>query len=235
MFIKFGNLKQSEYHGIQEMAAYSLHPDIFEMMKPFLEKNMKVLDFGSGQGAFSQRLFDAGMTVDACDLDTDQIRADVRRKLHLDLNIEIDMSLFPEKYDLLTAIEIIEHLHDPWKYLSDCRSLLKDDGILVLSTPNISNFVSRLRMLMRGSLWAFEVPDLKHGHITPLSFIQIENLCKSLNFEILKKGYAGPVPIFHFFNFSRFSILRNTLLPLMYPFMSGPKKGRSLVYILRKK
>ena len=149
MFIKFGTLKQSEYHGIQEMAAYRLHPDIFEMMKPFVEKNMSVLDFGSGQGAFSQRLIDAGMTVDACDLDTDQIRADVRRKLNLDLNKEIDMSQFPEKYDLITAIEIIEHLHDPWKYLSDCRSLLKEGGILVLSTPNISNFVSRLRMLMK--------------------------------------------------------------------------------------
>ena len=52
MFIKFGTLKQSEYHGIQEMAAYRLHPDIFEMMKPFVEKNMSVLDFGSGRVPF---------------------------------------------------------------------------------------------------------------------------------------------------------------------------------------
>jgi hypothetical protein len=87
---------------------------------------------------------------------------------------------------------------------------------------------------MRGSLLAFEKTDLKHGHITLLSFVQIENMCDQFKLEILEKGYAGPVPLIHIYELSRFSLLRNTVLPLLYPFMSGPKKGRALVYILRK-
>jgi hypothetical protein len=133
------------------------------------------------------------------------------------------------------ALEILEHLQNPWKYLNDCLSLLKDDGLIVLSTPNISNFASRLRFFMKGTLIAFEKNDLAHGHITPLSYVQLENLFSYYNLEILEKGNAGPVPIFHFFGLSTFSILRNTVLPLFYPLMSGPKKGRALVYILRKK
>lgn len=234
MFLKVGELKPPDYNGIKVMAAYGLHEDIFKILIPFLKKDMHILDFGCGQGAFSQRLIDAGMQVDGCDINTDQIKAKVNRKIALDLNNEINPDLFSEKYDVLIALEILEHLRNPWKYLNDCLSLIKDDGIIVLSTPNISNFVSRLRFFMRGNLLAFEIPDLVHGHITPLSYIQIENMTNSFRLEILKKGYAGSIPIIHISGLSLFSIIRNTILPIFYPFMSGPKRGRALVYILRK-
>lgn len=234
MFIKIGNLKQQEYGGIKEMAAYGLHSDIFEILYPFLKSGMHILDFGCGQGAFSQRLVDNGMIVDACDINTDQIKADVNKKINIDLNKEIDLASFSDKYDVLIALEILEHLHNPWKYLNDCLTLLKDNGIIVLSTPNISNFISRLRFFMKGSLIAFEKTDLVHGHITPLSFIQLENMFENFNLVILNKGNAGPIPIFHIYGFSIFSVFRNMVLPLFYPFMSGPKRGRALVYILRK-
>lgn len=234
MFIKIGNLEQEEYKGIQEMAAYGLHTDVFKMLAPFLVKEMNILDFGCGQGAFSQRLLDAGMRVDACDIDTDQIKAKVNRKITLDLNRKDLKSSIPDKYDLVVALEIIEHLENPWKYLADCLDLLKDEGIIVLSTPNIASFPSRLRFFMRGTLTAFEKPDLDHGHITPLSYVQLENMFGYYKLRVLKKGYAGAIPFLHFFNLSLFSLLRNTILPFFYPFMSGPKRGRALVYILQK-
>jgi SAM-dependent methyltransferase len=234
MFIKIGNLEPPDYNGIQEMAAYGLHDDVINMLNPYLQKGMRILDFGCGQGAFSQRLIDKGMIVDACDINTEQIKAKVNDKISLDLNKDISPDSFSQRYDMLIAMEIIEHLHNPWKYLSDCKALLKDGGIILLSTPNISNFISRLRFFMRGSLLAFEKTDLVHGHITPLSFVQLENMFDFYKLETLIKGYAGPVPLFHFFGFSTFSIFRNTILPLFYPLMSGPKRGRALVYILKK-
>ena len=144
------------------------------------------------------------------------------------------MKLIPDKYDIVIAVEILEHLENPWKYLRDCQSVLKDGGIIVLSTPNISAFPSRLRFFMRGTLIAYEKADLGHGHITPLSFIQLENMFNVFNLEILKKGHAGTIPFFHFSGLSTFSALRNSVVQLFYPFMSGPKRGRALVYILRK-
>lgn len=234
MFIKIGALRQKEYAGIKEMAAYSLHQDVFNMIKSYIKPGMNALDFGCGQGAFAQRLVDAGLTVDVCDLDTKQVKANVNNKYEIDLNMGVKDRI-PGKYDLIMALEIIEHLHDPWMYLDNCISLLKPGGIIVISTPNISNYVSRLRFFMRGSLLAFERNDLSHGHITPLSFIQLENMFDFFKLKILKKGYAGVIPFFHLFGLSLFSILRNTILPLFYPFMSGPKKGRALVYVLTRK
>jgi len=234
MFIKTGKLEQEEYKGIQEMAAYGLHRGVFKMLKPYLQPGMKILDFGCGKGAFSQRLIDEGMNVDACDIDTDQIMAKVSRKIRLDLNKKDITETITEKYDVVIAMEIIEHLQNPWKYTEDCIKILKNGGLIVFSTPNISNFVSRMRFLMRGTLTAFEKNDLVHGHITPLTYIQLENLFSHYGLKIVTKGNAGDIPIFHFHDFSLFVLVRNTILPLLFPFMSGPKRGRALVYILRK-
>jgi SAM-dependent methyltransferase len=234
MLFKFGDFKPTSYNGIRELAAFNLHQDVFRIAEPFLKEGYHVLDFGCGQGAFSQRLVDAGMSVDVCDLDISQVRANVIRKYQLDLNTANIRDSIPGEYDVIVAMEIIEHLHNPWKYLSDCISLLKKGGLIVLSTPNISNSLSRLRLFLKGTLLGYERSDLVPGHITPLSFVQLENMFSFYSLKILKAGWAGPVPLFHFYNFSRFSILRNTILPVIYPFMAGPKRGRSLVYILRK-
>lgn len=234
MLLKIGAFKPTSYNGIQELAAYNLHPDVFRIAEPFLKKGFHILDFGCGQGAFSQRLVDAGMTVDVCDLDIAQVKADVTRKYQLDLNTADIRTSISGEYDVIIAMEIIEHLQNPWKYLSDCKSLLKNDGLIVLSTPNISNSLSRLKHFMKGALLAYENSDLAHGHITPLSFVQLENMFRHYDLKILKSGWAGPIPLFHFYNISRFSILRNLVLPILYPFMGGPKKGRSLVYVLKK-
>ncbi len=232
--IKWGSLESTYYKGILEHAAHGLHRDVFEFAKPHLDTRHRVLDFGCGEGAFAQRLTDAGFHVDGCDLDTDQIKAEVRNKIKIDLNKPSFADNFSSSYDRVFAIEIIEHLENPWKTLRDILSILKDDGLLVLSTPNVSSFISRLRFFMRGTLLAFEKPDLAHGHITPQPYFQLEHIFHSLDLHIVKRGPGGPVPLFHFAEWSRYGLLRNTLLPLTYPFMSGPKQGRALIYILRK-
>jgi 2-polyprenyl-3-methyl-5-hydroxy-6-metoxy-1,4-benzoquinol methylase len=234
MFLKFGELKPTGYKGIKVLAAYGLHEDLFRIMSPYLKPSSTVLDFGCGEGAFSQRLIDAGMIVDGVDINTAQTKAEHRNRFELDLNTADITSIIKEKYDVVVAMEILEHIHNPWKYLNDCKSVLKEGGIIVLSTPNISAFPSRLRFFMRGTLIAYEKTDLAHGHITPLSFVQLENMFDQFKLSVLKKDCAGPIPIFHFFGLSLFSLLRNTVLPMFYPFMSGPKKGRSLVYVLKK-
>jgi 2-polyprenyl-3-methyl-5-hydroxy-6-metoxy-1,4-benzoquinol methylase len=235
MFIRFGRLKQKKYKGIAEKAAFGLHEDIARLSSPFLEGKSTALDIGCGEGAFSQRMIDAGLSLDACDIDVDQVKASVREKYQIDLNQPNFKNHFSKTYDIVFAIEIIEHIENPWKLVRDAASVLKEKGLLVLSTPNVSNFASRLRLFMTGRLLAFEKNDLKHGHITPLPYFQLEHLIDQCGFRILKKSHGGATPIFHFTNLSRFELVRNTILPLLSPFMGGPKSGRALVYILQKK
>src|SRR6218665_860995 len=80
----------------------------------------------------------------------------------------------PRLYDAVTALEIIEHIENPWKLIRDVAAVLKPGGILVLSTPNIASFPSRLRFFLRGTFIAFERGDLKHGHISAMPYFQME-------------------------------------------------------------
>ena len=50
------------------------------------------------------------------------------------------------RYDVVTAFDIIEHTHDPIQFLSNLKSILKEKGLLVITTHDTSHF---LRSVMR--------------------------------------------------------------------------------------
>jgi len=234
MLVKFGKFKQLPYKGIQEKAAYSLHEDIEKFIEPYIKSELSALDIGCGEGAFSQRMIDRGLHVEGCDIDTRQVKAALNTH-EIDLNQPDFTQKVKSRYDIVFAIEIIEHIENPWKLVRDASSVLKENGLLILSTPNISNFVSRLRLFITGRLLAFEKSDLKHGHITPIPYFQLEYMFDQCGYQIIAKSNAGKMALFHFTTLSRFEFLRNTILPFLYPLMGGPKDGRSLVYVLKKR
>jgi 2-polyprenyl-3-methyl-5-hydroxy-6-metoxy-1,4-benzoquinol methylase len=46
----------------------------------------------------------------------------------------------PGRYDVVMALELIEHLKDPFAFLARARDLLKPSGRIVLSTPNTGHW-----------------------------------------------------------------------------------------------
>ncbi|PIS14953.1 hypothetical protein COT63_02565 [Candidatus Shapirobacteria bacterium CG09_land_8_20_14_0_10_38_17] len=64
---------------------------------------------------------------------------------------------WPQKFDVIFALDVIEHLENPQIFLKNIHSLMKNGGFLVLSTPNIHSF-SRF---IQGSQW-FGFKDKTH-------------------------------------------------------------------------
>ncbi|MBI1272485.1 MAG: methyltransferase domain-containing protein [Alphaproteobacteria bacterium] len=80
----------------------------------------------------------------------------VRAKIiHGDVHKEI--SRWENNFDVVSAFDIIEHTHDPAKFVADIKNMLKPDGLLVMSTPDTGHF---LRHLM-GARWSMLQP-LQH-------------------------------------------------------------------------
>jgi SAM-dependent methyltransferase len=52
-----------------------------------------------------------------------------------------------EKYDAIIAGEILEHLEDPIFFLKQSKSCLKEEGLLILSTPNPHSIIEILLTL----------------------------------------------------------------------------------------
>lgn len=135
----------------------------------------RALDLGAGQGALSQALKLRGFEVTAADINTGQFRAAGVRCAKLDLNRPLP---FPDRgFDLVMAVEVLEHLESPRAFLREIFRVLRPGGLAVISTPNITSIPSRVFFLATGCFDLF-VPTKRRledpldagadGHITPL-------------------------------------------------------------------
>ncbi|MGD9584629.1 MAG: bifunctional 2-polyprenyl-6-hydroxyphenol methylase/3-demethylubiquinol 3-O-methyltransferase UbiG [Lysobacterales bacterium] len=103
----------------------------------------RVLDLGCGGGILSEALAVAGARVTAIDLSQEQI--EVARLHALESGLAIDYRPCPSaalteeqpaSFDVITCMEMLEHVPEPEAILADCARLLKPGGKLFLSTIN---------------------------------------------------------------------------------------------------
>jgi 2-polyprenyl-3-methyl-5-hydroxy-6-metoxy-1,4-benzoquinol methylase len=141
------------YAGLPIKADYRVHEVAFELItRSFgsLER-LRVLDVATGSGAFAERLIARfpGWTVEINDFESEALVNGLRKR-SVDLNAAFAEQFDGEGYDLVVAIETLEHLENPWHFLREVRKLLRPGGMLVLSTPNVDSTLDRLTYLVEG-------------------------------------------------------------------------------------
>ncbi|NQT54033.1 class I SAM-dependent methyltransferase [bacterium] len=97
---------------------------------------------------------------------------------------ELHPGLFePASFDVVTLFDLIEHVRDPRALLAACRHVLKPDGCLVLTTPDISGLVPRatyaLFALTLGA-WGHPTPP---GHLCQFSRATLRRMLAEEGFE----------------------------------------------------
>ncbi|MEX2489455.1 MAG: bifunctional 2-polyprenyl-6-hydroxyphenol methylase/3-demethylubiquinol 3-O-methyltransferase UbiG [Pseudomonadales bacterium] len=103
----------------------------------------RVLDVGCGGGILSESLAKAGAIVTGIDVSDAPLNV---AKLHKhESGLEIDYRNItveelsenePGEYDVITCLEMLEHVPDPESIIAACRKLLKPDGDLFVATIN---------------------------------------------------------------------------------------------------
>ena len=99
----------------------------------------RLLDVGYSDAGFADSLVRVGWNCTG--LDINKREHPQIKTLQCDLN-----EGFPVEdggYDLVTAGEVIEHMIDESAFLQECHRVLKTNGQLVLTTPNLSYLVNR--------------------------------------------------------------------------------------------
>ncbi|MEH8096443.1 bifunctional 2-polyprenyl-6-hydroxyphenol methylase/3-demethylubiquinol 3-O-methyltransferase UbiG [Gallibacterium anatis] len=107
----------------------------------------KVLDVGCGGGILSESMAKSGANVTGIDMSPQPLA--VAKQHAQDNNLIIDyqqstiedflqqhQQLQAEKFDVITCMEMLEHVPDPLSIIRSCRELLKPDGVLFMSTIN---------------------------------------------------------------------------------------------------
>jgi SAM-dependent methyltransferase len=97
----------------------------------------KILEIGSGLGYTTYSLVRAG--YDACGIDLSAVaveRATATFGPYYKCASLADLAIVESaSYDVIVAMEVIEHVEDPVQFLKEISALLKAGGMLVLSTP----------------------------------------------------------------------------------------------------
>lgn len=150
-----------------------------------LPQKPKMLDLSCGGGELMERCKGLGFSVtgvDAASMAVDICKGRGLSIIQHDLNQPLPFS--DREFDLVTCIEVIEHLFNPASVLSEVRRILRDDGFLVISTPNEYEWFQRLKFLSGKPIdWH---PWSPTTHLHKSNTTQFINFVKEENWEIIK-------------------------------------------------
>lgn len=125
-----------------------------------------LLDIGCALGHFQLAAVRRGWTAVGVDLSQDQ--ADyARERLGLDVRCSRfeEAGFDPASFDVITAWSVIEHVREPFEFLTKAWHYLKPNGLLVLQTPNQDSLITSLAGLsyrLSGKRYLLPVYSLDH-------------------------------------------------------------------------
>jgi SAM-dependent methyltransferase len=124
-------------------------------LRRLLPAGGRVLDIGCGTGAF---LRDARLRYECTGIEISSDLAARARELGVEVLVGdfVDYPFGSRRFDAVTMISLIEHLHEPLDALRRCRELLVDGGLLLLKTVNHGGLNRRVL----GARWSgYRPPD----------------------------------------------------------------------------
>lgn len=139
---------------------------------------LRILDLPAGNGLLADALRQAGHEVVCADINRE--RSDYR---YVDMARELPFA--DGEFDAVLCLEGLEHLIDPVQLVRELARVVRPGGTVIISTPNVMNFYSRLQFLFTGVPYQFNpaaVPafspgdEVDRGHVFPLSYFQLRYL-----------------------------------------------------------
>lgn len=179
------------YKDLRIQAYAEVHIHIAARLVELFPDGTRLLDVASGGGSLAQRLLDLGFEVH-CTTWNEKLRVNAPTyHLNLDHPFRLsDVGNIP--FDVIVASEIIEHVENPSLFLRSCASALTPDGLLIITTPNVADIVSRLQWFFRGCPDIFGSAEVVHNrHISIIWQIGFERLARVAGLRITERVMLG--------------------------------------------
>jgi len=179
---------------LKRYAAEGVHEKVLAYIQE-LERGV-VLDVPSGQGAISYDLERLGFKVFSGDIAKENMIYKNQRFVQLDLNRQLPYK--DRSFDYIICIEGIEHIENPYHLVREFSRLIKKEGTLVITTPNVMTIKSRWRFLFYSYLDYFryfgtvpteerhQIREHEHQHLNPLFYPEMKFILEKYQFQILR-------------------------------------------------
>jgi 2-polyprenyl-3-methyl-5-hydroxy-6-metoxy-1,4-benzoquinol methylase len=207
-----------------ERANVGLHDYLFEHLKiKDLNSPTSILDLAAGSGAWLNRFTKVQ--------DDNKLGLDLNIDQFAVKNIKVRAFNFDEYYnekfgqfELITCIELIEHLENPGKLIELIKNNLSPSGICLISTPNIHSIHARVRYLLKGRLGHFDNKS-DPTHIYPVYF---ENLNR-----VLQKHALMIVQTFTYPVIANFSLPIRIISRILRMFIPNIYAGDNIIFVIK--
>jgi SAM-dependent methyltransferase len=159
----------------------------FDKLFPEGKATRRFLDIGCATGLLLDHMQKKGWDCRGVELCRESAEYGVHR-FGLTICIgTLEQASFPDaSFYAVHLSHLIEHVPDPRSLLEEIRRVLKPDGYMVLTTPNVDGFHVRVA----GEAWRSAIPD----HIYLFSKRTMGSLLGKTGFTVLKQISWGGIP-----------------------------------------
>lgn len=151
---------------IKAWSADKTHECILDLLRT-AKPTGNVLDVAAGPGAMSHALAQLGYEVRACDLHPGKFQIEDIQCDPVDLNQGLS-HYETESFDAIICGDVLEHIENQFLLIRDVARILKPEGVVIFSTPNIAHLQARLFFLLTQHFPGFKKGDFVVGYINPV-------------------------------------------------------------------
>ena len=147
-------------------------------------KNNNLLDIGCGNGEFLSRARKLGWNVHGLDFDPQAARIAETRGLDVWVGDYSQAPYSSSSFDVITTNQVLEHVHDPQKFITCLSSWLRPGGRLWIGTPNFQAWTRKIYC----ADWKLLHPPQHLVLVGPLALLRLLTQ-NGLKPRLLRRGY----------------------------------------------
>jgi SAM-dependent methyltransferase len=155
---------------------------------------VKILDVGTASGYLGKIWRASGHYV--AGIEYDAVTAEKAREYYDEFQVaDIEKFAFSyrQEFDYIVFADVLEHLRDPAAVLRRCIPALKESGKIIISVPNIANWIIRLGLLF-GKFDYMDRGILDRTHLRFFTMRSLKQLMSEVSCEVLET-IPTPLPV----------------------------------------